>query len=197
MMRVRSKFSAPQPPPTRSEVRGVSSAFAAALREERVGDGKIERMELVVMEGTMSPTKRLRETESGGWEAVEEVALKHLFKVVLWGSLASSSDLRPGDVIHLQNISLSRASTTTPYSPVKRPRLGTGFPRGAREERVVLVGQANPSQGSRVELCYRSHVVTRQDGEGNFDKDIAAFDLRRRRVLELSRVWRAGVGDYE
>lgn len=207
VMRVRNKFHAPQPPPTRSEVRGVSSAFAAALREERVGDGKTERLELIVLEGTMSPTKRLRETDSGAWEAVEEVASKHLFKVVLWGALArqctsDSTDepnavgLRPGDVIHLQNISLSRASTT-PYSPVKRPRLGTGFPRGGREEKVVLVGQANPSQGSKVELCYRSHVVTRQDGEGNFDKDIAAFDLRRRRLLELSRVWSAGEGLYE
>ncbi len=120
MSRVRVKFpvdAAPAPAAAaasalkmglggRAEMRNSrSSAFTEALRLHNTsgganfgerGDGKVDRVELIVMDGSMSSVKRLRELSSSAeeergerWEVVEEAAEKCYFKVVLWGELAT------------------------------------------------------------------------------------------------------------
>ncbi|KAF6767272.1 hypothetical protein PSEUBRA_003657 [Kalmanozyma brasiliensis GHG001] len=213
--RVRSKFAVEPPPPAaksftgRGELRGGSRAFTeAASHTSVVGDGRTERVQLLVMDGSMSTVPRLVDSESAEWKLVDEIAERCLFQVVLWGSLArdwttpnpstSSPDahttftptqLRPGDVVSLTNLSLSRLA---PSSPIKKPprRLGPGLPP-PEPSRLTLVAHASAANGANVELCYRSQVLTTEDAGRNFDADLAAFDLRSRRVLELGRLWTA------
>ncbi|SPC62815.1 uncharacterized protein UHOD_05668 [Ustilago sp. UG-2017b] len=261
--RVRNKYPVDKPKDNllakigigRAETRGrSSSAFTEAIRNENmaqagsIGDGKTERVELIVLDGRMSSIRRLlpSDSEEGEGEGVrgsvvEEAAEKCYFKVVLWGKLArdwttdppspparpeeagvregnesslllthrlsrttpsetnNTTALRPGDVIHLENLNLTR--TTTPSNNAdsltthKRSRLGTGFPRRdphqpQQHENSVLAAQASNSNSSRIDLCYRTDIQDKaRDGRWNFHPDIARFDFKSRRVLELSRLW--------
>lgn len=139
-----------------------------------------------------------------------------MFRIVLWGNLArqwttepdesvanmsaqsgsrsslyiaSSREptaLRAGDVIHIDSLTLSTPADGT-SQPGKRPRLGAGFP----PRPLQLVGNGSEHKSTSIELCYRTDVFHRRDAAHNFDADIARFDPKSRRVLELSRLFLA------
>ncbi|SPO28197.1 uncharacterized protein UTRI_04585_B [Ustilago trichophora] len=260
--RVRCKFPVDKPTTKlpvldtagRAETRrGVSKAFKDALEhqgeEAEHGDGKTERVELIVMDGHMSTIRRLREgsTSSGEWKVVteQEVGEKVFFKIVVWGRLArewteslpqrgmvgddgsilndtrgdglgewqsksnatsafasvsvstTPTALRPGDVVSLTNLNLTRSSSTTTSNDTsfiaqKRPRLGPGFPRlPTTIEKPTLIANASHFNNTNIELCYRSYIINNPiDKARNFDPAVAAFDLKSRRVLELSTLWK-------
>ncbi|CBQ68301.1 conserved hypothetical protein [Sporisorium reilianum SRZ2] len=165
----------------------VRDGFAA----KKGAEGRTERVELLVMDGRMG----VRPAESVS--VVDEPAERYLFTVVLWGPLAPSwttpspdptssppttttpTPLHPGDVLALTNLTLS---PRTPPHADKR-RLGTGVP--AR----ITVAHASTHAAARIELCYRADASAAH-GARNFDAELAHFDLRSRRVLELARLWR-------
>lgn len=189
--------------------KGVGRAFEEALRgqqQEGVGDGRTERLELIVMDGRMSPVQRLiHNDDSSERSVVEEPEEKSLFTVILWGQLARSwstptptshpttltpTPLQPGDILSLTNLSLS----LTPQLPINiniKKRLGTGLPPPPSTKLSLAAAHASLANKSQLELCYRSHVKNIvEDGWRNFDDDVARFDVKSRRVLELCRLWR-------
>lgn len=123
-------------------------------------DGKTERVELLVMDGSMSRTQ------------IDTPLETYLFKLVLWGQLArhwtTPTALHTGDVISVTNLTLY---------PQSHPRLGPGFPT-----KPSLAAHASSTHTS-LELCYRAHAPP------TFDPALARFDLKRRRILELSALW--------
>ncbi|TKY89850.1 hypothetical protein EX895_001147 [Sporisorium graminicola] len=222
--RVRNRFAVDAPNTAarsaRGDVgRGVSRAFEEAAREQNASDsrdGKTERLELVVMDGRMSPIRRLIDHDSmEEWSLVEEPEEKSLFTVVLWGAIArdwsnpalslpdlgldldptttpattlTPTPLQPGDVISLTNLALSPRPPLLPSLPPSdaKRRLGTGL-----AAKISLAAHASARNKSAVELCYRSHTLhPHTDAPRNFDDAVAAFDLRSRRVLELCRLWK-------
>ncbi|KAJ9473865.1 hypothetical protein PHBOTO_003964 [Pseudozyma hubeiensis] len=174
-------------------------------------DGRTLRATLLVMDGRMSSIPRLVDTQSlgGEWSLVEEVEERSLFQVVLWGDMVrqwivgdqdpDGSDsflrsttgaastlaptaLRPGDVISLTNLNLSRSTS------IPQKRLGT-HPHPSHKP--TLIAHASSINTSAIELCYRTQVDTSRDAWRNFDSAVEAFDLKSRRVGELGRLWRA------
>lgn len=174
-------------------------------------DGRTLRATLLVMDGRMSSIPRLVDTQSlgGEWNLVEEVEERSLFQVVLWGDMVrqwiigdqdpDGSDsflrsttgaastlaptaLRPGDVISLTNLNLSRSTS------IPQKRLGT-HPHPSHKP--TLIAHSSSINTSAIELCYRTQVDTSRDAWRNFDSAVEAFDLRSRRVGELGRLWKA------
>ncbi|KAN0065800.1 hypothetical protein ACQY0O_000930 [Thecaphora frezii] len=125
--------------------------------------------------------------------------------------------LREGDVIHLQSLSIvnsttgfgggggtsavgasaaSASSAASLGAGLRRNRLGSGFPRRAAvvnpsaAPALCLVAHGSERSSTSIELCYRSKVLDlREDACGNFDPELARFDLRSRRVWDLHLLW--------
>ncbi|SNX85282.1 uncharacterized protein MEPE_03991 [Melanopsichium pennsylvanicum] len=129
-------------------------------------------------------------------------------------STIDATALRPGDVISISNLNLARLKPSDNNKDKmslhqngatihkRAARLGTGFARPTAPppletaEKVTLCAHATAANKTRIELCYRTCVVDKvRDGARNFDPDVANFDLKSRRVLELSKLWKTSISD--
>ncbi|CCF50491.1 hypothetical protein NDA11_001202 [Ustilago hordei] len=148
---------------------------------------------------TDPPSPPARPEEAGVREGNESsLLLTHHLSRTTPSETSNTTALRPGDVIHLENLNLTRttpSNNTDSLTTHKRSRLGTGFPprdayQPQQHETSVLTAQASNANSSRIDLCYRSDVQDKaRDGRWNFHPHIAQFDFKSRRILELSNLW--------
>lgn len=174
----------------------------------RLHDGRTERVALVVMDGSISSIARwVDDVRSSDISVVDEVESKCLLQLVVWGELAREwvasatldvssqqasrcspslrpTPLRPGDVISVCNVSLSRSTACSTCST-------RGLRRGTRlgSHPIAPTAHASPANNSTIELCYRSTVLSPLDNARNFHPSLAAFDLKSKNVDRLRRLW--------
>ena len=188
-------------------LRQVSGSTSSGSEWEVVDEAAEKHLFKVVLWGQLArewTSEAVEKSTAGGQE--HDATEESLYPTRAGADTTKPTALRPGDVISLTNLNLSRhmppSTTTTSIadssssaSTLKRSRLGTGFPRLAPPgpgmvDKVTLVAHASAANASHIELCYRTDVHDRMlDAARNFDPAVAAFDLRSRRVLELSRLY--------
>lgn len=125
--------------------------------------------------------------DTGGGDGLES----KLFATSFPGLVSTTpTALRRGDVVSLTNLNLTRSSPDVSFTAYKRSRLGPGLARLSTSQKPTLIAHATSSNNTSIELCYRSHIINNiTDQARNFDPALACFDLKSRRVLQLSKLY--------